>query len=502
MSDSNANTYLMQANDLLKTLPTKDVLSYMTSLMANDPALVLNFLRRFGPFDFERAKDDLLMDLRKAEYEHSEYDGFVHWRRTSSYASAIQRIAKAHVDDALAHEEYRSALSLCFEVYLFITKVDTNDDGEFFNDLVDVLDDSWDAIFDAASERKDSTLLRMLYDKLTEYVSSPDIQRIARYEMPDDYAYNQQREHIEDYLVSRFCDVPAYAPAMQQFADLKMESAIEHAKAREAANKRMGMPIRVHNLYTQDVARWVLVRVRCMETMGATYKERISFAEDHLGEEDVCLHFANEAERAGDFAESLRLIEACLDEAREKGALAPDWALERAVSLYERDGNDAAVRNVLEQLVVSGAYRQESLKWFRKLRGMYDANEWPTVRDHALSMIEIDHYRWRYYVEEELFDRLMDEIEVMGVPALRGFEEFLAPRYPERILAMYRKDLLGQEEGKPPVGSTRHSYAQYASQVKHVRSIPGGGELADEIVEKVLELYPRRPALRSELSRA
>ena len=502
MSSNGGDTYLKEANDLLKTLPTKEVSAFVASLLADDPALVHTFLRRFGPFNFEQSKTDLLMNLRNAEYEHSEYDGFVPWRRASSYASAIRRIAKAQLSDAIAHEKYKSALSLGFEIYLFVTKVDTDDDGSFFDDLVDILDDSWDAIFDAARERKDDALLRLLFDKLVEYASSPDIQRTVRYEMPDDYAYNMQCEHIENYLVSRFCDVPTYAPTMQQFADLKMESAIKLSNARKAADERMGIPLNGHNPYLKDVAHWVLVRVRCMETMGATYEERISFASDYLGVRDVCLYFADEAERTGNRAEALRLVEACLDSARKQGVPAPDWALERAVSLYEYKGDNAAVRNALEQLLVSGAFRKDSPKWLRKLRGLCDAEEWPAKRDRIFSAVDVDYYRWCYYVEEGLFDRLMDEIEQMGVPALRGFEELLVPRYPDRVLAMYRKSLLGSGGQEPPVGSTRNSYARFASQVKHMRSIPGGNKLADQIVTKVLELYPRRPALRDELSRA
>lgn len=502
MAMDGSGTYLKEANDLLKTLSPKDISSYVASLMANDPALVHSFLQRFGPFDFERAKTDLLMNLRNAEYEFSEYDGFVHWRRAGDYASAIRQIAKAHLGNALAHEKYKSALSLGFEAYLFITKVDTDDEGNFFDDLVDILDDSWDAVLNAARARNDDALIRQLFDMLVEYISSPDIRRTAHYEMPDDYAYNAQCEHIEDYLVRRFCDMPAYAPTLQRLADIKMASAIKLSKERAAADKRMGMPIRGQNPYMQDVARWVLVRVRCMETVGATYDERIKFANDYLCVRDVCLYFVDASERTDNRAEALRLVEACLDDAREKGMPAPDWALERAISLYEHAGDSVAVRRALEQLVVSGAFRKGSTKWLRKLRELCVADEWPMVRDRLFSAVEIDSYRWRYYVQEKLFDRLMDEIEQVGVPALSGYEELLAPRYPERVLAMYRKGLLGPGGRKPPIGSTRNAYARYASQVKHVRSIPGGDELADHIVARVLELYPRRPALRDELSEA
>ena len=289
---------------------------------------------------------------------------------------------------------------------------------------------------------------------------------------------------------------------MQALVDEELSSAIELYKAQEAASKRAGTPLGSRNHYTKRIAHWVLARVRCMEATGASYDERIAFAKDYLFERDVCLYFVDAAERAGNYTEALRLVEACSDDARKNGELAPDWALERAVALYEHEGDDAAVRNALEQLIASGAARQDAPEWLRKLRGYYEADEWPTARDRLLSRVKIDRYRWRYYVEEELFDRLMDEIEPKDVFELREFEEFLAPRYPQRILAMYRKKLLGPGEVDPPVGDTRNSYATFAGQVRHVRSIPGGDDLADHIIAKVLELYPRRPALRQELGRA
>ena len=495
------NTYLKQANNLLKTLPAEDVSSFVASLMAEDPDVVHRFLGRFGPFDYARARDELLQDLREAEYEHSEYHGFINWRHTVAFETTIQQIVDARVGDVLAHEDYDSALSLGFEVYRFLTDVDMDDTSASDGDLLEVLDDTWDAIFKTGRKRGDDTLLGLLFDRLNSYTQDSEFLDYTQSDVSD-WVYDKQCKHIKSFLLQRFCALPAHAPAMQALVDEELSSAIELYKAQEAASKRAGTPLGSRNHYTKRIAHWVLARVRCMEATGASYDERIAFAKDYLFERDVCLYFVDAAERAGDYAEAMRLVEACLDNAREKDELAPDWILERAVVLYEHEGDNAAVRNALEQLVVSGAARQDAPEWLRKLRGLYDANEWPAARDRLLSRVTNDRYRWRYYVEEELFDRLMDEIEAMGVPALRGFEEFLAPRYPERVLAMYRKDLLGQEEGKPPVGSTRHSYAQYASQVKHVRSIPGGSELADEIVEKVLELYPRRPALRSELSRA
>lgn len=501
MDGKSGKTYLRQANDLLKTLPAEDVSSFVASLMAEDPDVVHRFLGRFGPFDYARARDELLGDLREAVYEHSEYNEFIDWRHTVAFETAVEQIVDTRIGDVLAREDYDSALSLGFEVYRFLTDVDMDDTSASDGDLLEVLDETWDAIFKTGRKRGDDAILGLLFDRLNSYTQDSDFLE-ETYTDVSDWVYDRQCEHIKEYLLQRYCALPAHAFAMQALVDEELSSAVELYKTQEAASKRAGKPLGRRNHYTKRIAHWVLARVRCMETTGASYDERIAFAKDCLYEQDVCLYFVDAAKRAGDYTEALRLVEACLDDARKNGELAPDWALERAVALYEHEGDDAAVRNALEQLVVSGAARQDAPEWLRKLRGLYDANEWPAARDRLLSRVTNDRYRWRYYAEEELFDRLMDEVEPQGVSALRGFEEFLAPRYPQRILAMYRKEFLGPGEVKPPVGDTRNSYATFAGQVRHVRSIPGGDELAEYVIAKVLELYPRRPALRQELGRA
>ena len=168
------NTYLKQANNLLKTLPAKDVSSFVATLMAEDPAVVHRFLGRFGPFDYARTRDELLQDLREAEYEHSEYHGFINWRHTVAFETAIQQIVDARVGDVLAHEDYDSALSLGFEVYRFLTDVDMDDTSASDGDLLEVLDDTWDAIFKTGRKRGDNTLLRLLFDRLNSYTQNSE----------------------------------------------------------------------------------------------------------------------------------------------------------------------------------------------------------------------------------------------------------------------------------------------------------------------------------------
>ena len=79
-----------------------------------------------------------------------------------------------------------------FEVYLFLTQVDVDDSDGFTEDMVTALDDVWDDIFDAAEEREDDGLFRLLFTKLNEYVTDETIrERAYSDDMGDEVYYLQ-----------------------------------------------------------------------------------------------------------------------------------------------------------------------------------------------------------------------------------------------------------------------------------------------------------------------
>ena len=299
MGGKSGKTNLKQASDLLKTLPAKDASSFVASLMAEDPAVVDRFLRRFGHFDYTRERDELLGDLREAEYEHSEYHGFIDWRHTVAFETAIQKIVDTRIGDVLAREDYESALSLGFEVYRFLTDVDMDGTSASDGDLLVVLDDTWDAIFKTGHKRGDDMLLGLLFDRLNSYTQDSDFLEETQSDVSD-WIYDKQCEHIKEYLLQRYCVLPAHASAMQALVDEELSSAVELYKAYGATNKRAGKPLGRRNHYTKRIAHWVLARVRCMEATGASYDERITFAKDCLYEQDVCLYFGSVPKPVGE----------------------------------------------------------------------------------------------------------------------------------------------------------------------------------------------------------
>lgn len=502
--NSTESKHLDEAMGILPTLSLQDTTSFVAQLLSEDPDICERFLRRFGPFGLGVAEENLLCDLRQAEHDHSSYvTGVVDWEERDEFVMQARHIVGTHLCDVLVRGDYESVLALGFVAYAFMTQVDIEGGDDCVYDTLNLLDDVWDVVFNAARERKDDQLLNLLYAKLNAYLLDSDDDGASD---PGDfevgYLCDSQVEHIGDYLVERFSAVTTYAPAMQAIVDEKLESAERLLKAHREMLERTDRPFTSQNPYLGSVIHWMLTRLRCMEAVGVPVGDRIAFAHDYLTEEPVCLHFVGELEHAGEDTEAMRLLDACLDDAKEHGVPAPSWALVRLVGLTERAGDIPRVRDLLEQLVVVGARRADARTWWVKLRGLYGTDEWAELRETLLARVHVDVPRWRYYAEEGLFDRLMNEIESKGTSPLGEFECYLKDRYPERLLALYQVELLGKGGDNPPVGSKRSSYYHYAARVRHLRTIPGGDEVADRIIARVLEIYPRRSALRDELGSA
>ena len=488
---------------LLDTLRPEDIRAFVETLINEDQAILAKFLRRFGSVDLAGLKADLLYDLRQAEKDNSYYgDGFIDRRNSSFFEDDIFQCVDNHVDVLVDRGEYESALILGSEVYLFLTQVDVDDSDGFTFTMLETLDETWDDIYHLAEEQADDCLFRLLFTKLNEYVTDETIRERAYSDDMGDEVYYLQCKHIEEYIVKRFSDVVAYAPYVQEMADKKLQVALRVFAANEAERERNGIVSYRFDRSLDDIAQWVLVRLRCMRTMGASYEELLAFARDYLSRERVCLYLVNERKETGDYEEALHLLQTVLDDAAVQERQPPVWALRHAIGLFELTNDTAAVRNLLEQLVVTGAYDAEATEWFLKLKGMCTQDEWDLLRETIFTCVSDDRPRWRYYAAEGLYDRLMDEVEAKGLWALHEFEHDLAAHYPERVLALYENDLMGKDGKSPRVGSSRNVYANFADSVNHLRSIEGGDEVANRIIDTVLSIYPRRPALREELGRA
>ena len=249
-----------------------------------------------------------------------------------------------------------------------------------------------------------------------------------------------------------------------------------------------------------DITRWALIRLRALRTSGLDDEALLAEAGPLVVREPICQFFVDAAMRRGDVALALHLLRDC-----KEACLAADGRYPVAVSRQIADlseGRDLeALRSELRYLLgnvtrADVSERAEDL-WLR-LRRTYDEETWPQVRDGLLRDIEPASTRLRCLHAEGLYDRLMEAAESEGLAALYPFEADLVDRYPERVLRLYLDDL---EKYRRYPGGGRGDYKQLADRLRHVQALPGGAEPVHAFVAELCELYPRKRALRDELSR-
>jgi uncharacterized Zn finger protein len=204
-----------------------------------------------------------------------------------------------------------------------------------------------------------------------------------------------------------------------------------------------------------------------------------------------------------DFSEAEKLIMQGIDLARKKEwpGIVHDWK-EELIKLYEITGNQPKIRELAEELFLSGLNRMDH---YHKLKATYRHDQWQrkwpdivkkmragTIRPY-FDLFTLGHI----YVEEQQYKKLLELLQEFP-ENLNLFDEFyqlLIGDYPREILEVSRKgvDQLVQEAG-------RKKYQKAVHYLKKMQAIEGGKSLVKEMVENYRLQYKNRPAMMQVLN--
>ncbi|MDR1556231.1 MAG: SWIM zinc finger family protein [Tannerellaceae bacterium] len=179
-----------------------------------------------------------------------------------------------------------------------------------------------------------------------------------------------------------------------------------------------------------------------------------------------------------------------------------DWKDEK-LSVYKLTDNKEKVIELAEYLFVNG---RESMKYYHILKSVIPSGKWAGYLDNFLLKSEKQkmwriggHILAQIYILEEYWDRLMTYVEknirLDKYCSLREYESYLKPRYPERMLAFYRSQIIDYADKN----MGRDHYKYVADILKVMKDYPGGSEIADTLLAHFKSVYSRRRAMMEEL---
>jgi hypothetical protein len=204
------------------------------------------------------------------------------------------------------------------------------------------------------------------------------------------------------------------------------------------------------------------------------------------------------------YGEALALIDEGMSLAEEKkhpGTMS-DWKDEK-LSVYRLMDNKEKVIELAEELFVNG---RESMKYYHILKTVIPSEKWASYLDEFLlkagkqKRFGIEgHVLAQIYITEEYWDRLMDYVEknvrLGKYNSLKEYESYVKPRYPERMLAFYRSQII--EYAAKNMG--REHYKYVADLLKVMKTYPGGADMVDSLLAHFKSVYNSRRAMMEEL---
>ena len=134
-----------------------------------------------------------------------------------------------------------------------------------------------------------------------------------------------------------------------------------------------------------------------------------------------------------------------------------------------------------------------------KLKKLCSETEWEEQREKFLQGKTSYWIRYEFLVEEELFERLLQEIQKnQSVHVLDQYEKVLKKHLPNEVRDMYVQ-YVKKESTRT---SDRKSYKYLISYLKKITKYPDGKKIARDIAECWKQDYKRRPAMMDELRKA
>jgi hypothetical protein len=445
--------------------------------------------REFGEkFMLFFAEKDPRIDV-SAKYEglirgivrHNSSKGFMEYRQTFAFSKEIRSVLSA-ADTAIAQKNYRDAFAiakaLCHEVMQLIQ---VSDDSA--GNIGGVLS-SGVQIFESIAEAP--TVSPELLDELLRHLEKQLLDKSWF-----DYG---------DYGYDLLAVAEKAALRTQPEAFLNLLDAL--------AKTHVGK----YSDYQQD--HFKKVRIRFLQGIGRA-EEAEKFVAANLDIVEVRMGVVQQAIDKQDFIRAKQLVAEGIQiaEGKKHSGTVATWE-KVLLDIARRENDVETVRRITHQFAFD---RGLNVEFYQAWKATYSPAEWPAVIERYIQAVieaEKAHPRrgvWDVlehalflrlspiFIQEEQWERLLNLLpKDPGERELAAVRPYLARRYPQEILALY----LPMLENLGDNTSNRKEYAQLAELMRKLKQdIEGSHTAVDRLAAKLIQKYPRRPAMEEELER-
>jgi len=170
--------------------------------------------------------------------------------------------------------------------------------------------------------------------------------------------------------------------------------------------------------------------------------------------------------------------------------------------IYTKLNDQKNIRKIAKELYFDGPH---SLENYLIYKNTFSSSEWENERDKIISSFtkKQKNYTWGYlfnsnlaeiYIEEQMWKPLLDDvIKADRIDITDQYREYLQHQYSQELLILYHNNILKFSEN-----TGREIYANIVNYLINMSKLEGGKQEAKNLMQKLLDMYRNRPAMKDE----
>lgn len=432
----------------------------LTDLLWQDDKARLSFMAEAQPERSQELAREVCAMVDDIVGRYME-DDYIDYYEASGFIDELDVILTNEVDTRLERGRDREAFEISCRVFLALDEVEMDDSDGGIAVIANRCQSVWQAIL----ERADDSLRREIFDWLMERCGGEII----------DYL----EDFCEDTLMRCF-DAP---DELKEILACE-QSALDRAMQRGADKWGYNFPAR----------RYAMNCLRLMERMGASDEAIEDYVQRYWQLEDVRKYYIEKRRRAGDWEAVVRALGESIGLANQHGRRVVNYHIQLKDAFAALGWKDE-YRKKLWEIVT--AIVPADLGVYHEYRDLFDPEEWPEERERLFATLPKGAGLATLYADEELYDRVLKLVlEADNIYLLKAHESELLKRYPDQVLNMYARDINRAARNT----ADRSTYQQWVQTLQHMREMPGGEKIVEEIVVAWRVQYKRRSAMMDELN--
>lgn len=434
-----------ELQEVITRIPIEELQEIVFSQAASDDLLYNKIMIKYAPIT-PCHMIRLKKQVNDIGCNYSDRGGFVDYYHATDYTDALNMLLDENVPLLLEKSYRMEAFELVNCVFYEIGNRDIDDSDGGTSFVADNCYEYWQTILQECNDKEKENMFQWFQDHQENYVI--------------DYL----EDYISDFLLNEFHDEEMLRKKLYML-DEKIAKFQKENYSGDSYSAYYGM---VNN---------ITARIRLMVELNYSKQEIRKYRQKYRNFSEIRKMEIQEYLSDKKYEEAIVVLKESKILDADKAGLVAEYS-QQLIQIYEKRNMQKEYAQELQYQVFE--CMQRNLEYIVKLKKLYSETEWEEQREKFLQGKTSSWIRYEFLVEEQLFERLLQEIQKNNsIYALDQYEKVLKKHLPNEVRDMYVKYV---KNGAVRTAD-RKAYKYLMSYLKKIATYPDGKKIVRDIAD-------------------